>query len=108
MSQMTELLQKGRERYPDLAPVFEHAIAMAREDDYLAERAMNTVMTNVSPAYPYWVQLLGAAVQAGPRHSTDRSGLAAAWDEGYAEAKFNARAWGHTDHWEGDSLNPYP
>lgn len=39
--------------------------------------------------------------------AAEQRGAVKGWDEGYAEAKTNARMWGHTDHWEENSLNPY-
>ena len=44
-----------------LIPAIDHAIAMAREAEYVADHASNMVQAGISPAYPPLVQLLAEA-----------------------------------------------
>ena len=62
MSDITDRLEAGRlVAWAALVPVFEHAIAVAREREYEAEYAANVAMSHVPPAYPPLVELLANA-----------------------------------------------
>lgn len=64
MSEIVERLQRGRAAWPDLAPAFDHAIALARQSDHQAAWASNEVQMACPPAYPPLVRLLAEAVDA--------------------------------------------
>lgn len=67
MSAIITRLAEARERaWPDLRPAFDHAIALAKEAEHDANRAMNIAMTGVDAAYPPLVHLLAMSVPAPP------------------------------------------
>lgn len=45
-----------------MAMLINHAVAIAREAEYEAERAQNLAQTGTDPAYPPWVRLLFQAM----------------------------------------------
>lgn len=47
--------------WADLQPAFDHAIALAKEAEYQADRAANEVQARIEPAYPPLVALLAEA-----------------------------------------------
>lgn len=66
---MTETLQnlmRARDLAgPWLRPAFDHAIALAREAEWLADEASNKVQAGIAPAYPPLVALLAEAGREG-------------------------------------------
>lgn len=62
MSNVMADLLRGRDlAWLSLRPVFDHAIAAAREAEYEAARSANIAQTAVDPAYPPFVTLLAEA-----------------------------------------------
>ncbi|MEH3142498.1 MAG: hypothetical protein PGN37_20465 [Mycobacterium kyogaense] len=61
-------LRAGRDTaWAALQPAFDHAIALAKEAEYQADRAANEVQQHCPAAYPPLVELLAASVpDAGP------------------------------------------
>ncbi len=47
--------------WQSMIPAIDHAIALAREADYEAERASNAVQAGIPPAYPPLVLMLADA-----------------------------------------------
>ena len=65
MSDVVAALCRGRElAWANLRPAFDHAIALAREAEYEADRAGNLAQTSVEPAYPPLVLALAEAGDA--------------------------------------------
>lgn len=65
MSRVLGLLRTGRDlAWADLRPAFDHAIVLATEAEFEANRAASIAQTYISPAYPPLVLLL--AESAGP------------------------------------------
>jgi len=62
MSRILSLLHRGRDlAWADLRPAYDHAIVLAKEAEFEAERAQNLAQTGVAPAYPPLVRLLAEA-----------------------------------------------
>ena len=55
---VTRLKRACVQAEPRFVPVFEHAIAAARESDYIAHQSQNMAMTGCDSAYPPMVELL--------------------------------------------------
>lgn len=62
MSTVIAQLKQGRALWPELMPAFDHAIALARESEYQAQRASNEVQAHIAAVYPPIVSLLADAV----------------------------------------------
>jgi hypothetical protein len=52
--------------WPGLVPAFDHAIALAREAEFVAAHASNLAQCGVDPAYPPLVELLAASIDDVP------------------------------------------
>lgn len=64
MSVIVQRLRFAREQaWPDLQPAFDHAIALACEAEYQADKAANEAQCAVRPAYPPLVSLLAQSVE---------------------------------------------
>ena len=62
MSGTIRNLERGRSlAWANLRPAFDHAIALAKEAEYVAERQANEYAQNVPPAYPPLVEMLASA-----------------------------------------------
>lgn len=67
MSEMTARLERGRNvAWDSLKPAFDHAIALAREDEYRAAVASDAVHSGVAPAYSPLVTMLAESVKPAP------------------------------------------
>jgi DNA-binding XRE family transcriptional regulator len=78
---------------PELRPALEHAISIAIEAEYVADRASNEVMAAVSPAYPPLVLLLAADVtEATPAQGFPARTLGEAIKEGRTRLGLSQRA----------------
>ena len=64
MSTVIAQLKRGRASWPELMAAFDHAIALAREAEYQAQRASNEVQAHIPAAYPPLVSMLADAVGA--------------------------------------------
>lgn len=64
MSAVIAQLKQGRALWPELMPAFDHAIALAREAEYQAQRASNEVQSHIAAAYQPIVVMLADAVGA--------------------------------------------
>lgn len=58
---MRDLLKVRSVAWAALIPAIDHAIALAREAEYEAERASNLVQVGIPAAYPPLVESLAAA-----------------------------------------------
>lgn len=62
MTETTQALIRGRDlAWGTLRPAFDHAIAMAREAEYVAAHASNLAQTWIEPSYPPLVSMLADA-----------------------------------------------
>lgn len=52
---------EGMEFWAEMLPAIDHAIALAREADYVAGHASDLALTSVEPVYPPLVKLLADA-----------------------------------------------
>jgi hypothetical protein len=63
MSSMVDKLHAAREvAWGRLAPAFDHAISLAKEADFLADKASMECQTAIAPVYPVLVELLGESM----------------------------------------------
>lgn len=68
MSHVTDHLARLRSTFgywAGMPAVLDHAIALAREAEYEADRASNLVQAGIAPAYPPLVELLAAVTLGG-------------------------------------------
>jgi hypothetical protein len=64
---MVERLYRARGvAWAALVPAFDHAIALAREDEYRAARASDEVQAGIAPSYSPMVELLAASAPPAP------------------------------------------
>lgn len=64
MSDVIEKLKVGRGMaWSDLTPAFDHAIILAEEAEYAANRAANEAMTHVPVNYPPLVRKLAESIR---------------------------------------------
>lgn len=62
MSVTIQNLERGRDlAWANLRPAFDHAIALAKEAEYVAERQTHEYAQNVPPVYPPLVEMLASA-----------------------------------------------
>lgn len=65
-SEIVTKLERGRSlAWQRLSPTFDHAIALAREAEFIADQASNMAQCHVTPAYPPLVELLAEAGDEG-------------------------------------------
>lgn len=65
VSETIERLVRARATaWMTLQPAFDHAIVLAKEAEYQADRASNEVLSHVAVAYPPLVVLLAESVDA--------------------------------------------
>ena len=70
MSETMDNLERGRSlAWMTLAPVFEHAMVLARESEYLAALGSDQAMTHIAPTYSPMVCLLAKAGQSASDHN---------------------------------------
>ena len=68
MTDVISNLERGRYwAWKSLAPAFDHAIALAREADFIAGQASNIVQAGIDPVYPPLVLMLAEAGKEGAR-----------------------------------------
>ena len=59
--EMRNLIRGRDQAWPSLKPAYDHAIALAREAEYLARHTSDLAMTGIDPVYPVIVQMLADA-----------------------------------------------
>lgn len=70
MSAVVDQLKSARHcAWASLRPAFDHAISLAHEAEYEAERAANVAMAHATPTYPPLVLRLAEAAPKEPDHA---------------------------------------
>ena len=60
--ELTKLYEFEYKRNGDLCILINHAVALAREAEFEADKAGNLAQTNTIPAYPPWIRMLHHAL----------------------------------------------